>query len=85
MSRDCEVGSKEGKDRLRNLRTADVEDAGGRVQVWEEGFRGRRVHVRSGDCGAEADSLGGVVVGGRGGEVRAVNLGEKRYVNYWFS
>ena len=55
---------------------ADVEDAGGGVEAGEEGFGGGGVHVRGGDCGAEADVLGGVVVGGCGGVVGAVDLGE---------
>lgn len=56
---------------------ADVEDAGGGVEVGEEGFRGRGVHVRGGDRGAETDDLGGVVVGRGGGVVSSVDLGRE--------
>lgn len=56
---------------------ADVEDAGVGAEVGEEGFRGRGVHVRGGDCGAEADGLGRVVIWGGGGVVSAVDLGER--------
>lgn len=43
---------------------ADVEDAGGGVEEGEERFTGGGVHVGGGDCGAVADGLGGVFVGG---------------------
>ena len=55
---------------------ADVEDAGCGVEVGKEGFRRRGVHVGSGDCGAVADDLRGVVVRGGRGIVSAVDLGE---------
>lgn len=40
----------------------------------EEGAGGGGVHVRSGDCGAVADGLGVVGVGGSRGVVGAVDL-----------
>lgn len=53
---------------------ADVQDAGGRVQVGEEGFGGGGMHMGGGDCGAVADGLGGVLVGEGGGVMGAVDL-----------
>ena len=48
-------------------------------QARQQRFRGGGVHVRGGDGGLEADRLGGILVGGGGGVVRAVDLREQTF------
>lgn len=55
---------------------ADVEDASVWVEMGEEGFGGRGVHVGRRDCGTEADELGRILVRDGGGIVSAVDLGD---------
>lgn len=70
------IGAEEVREHMREVAAsgADVEDAGGGMEVREEGFGSGGVHVRGGNCGAESDGLGGVFVGERRGVMRSVNL-----------
>lgn len=75
---DAAFGAEEIREDVRQVAGAgaDVENAGGGVEVGEEGFSGGGVHVRGGDCGAVADGLRRVLVGQLGSVVRAVDLGD---------
>lgn len=64
---------------------ADVEDFTAGIEEREERFCGVGVHVRGGDCGAVPDGLRGVLVGGVGGVVGAVDLVVRGCVSFVYS
>ena len=67
-----------GRDGSQAARVrADVENARVKMEVREDRFRGRGVHVRGGDGCAEANGLSAVAVGGGGRVVSMVDLAER--------